>query len=231
MSPARPPSTGLPLTANGASSGGGNGNGSGGGGEEEEDGDFADWDESAPLSVSVVMPPATGSSPVPSALQPLAPTPLSSARAAAVLKDESPPPPPEPDYFSAMGLSSISSAADVNVTRVAAKRPLPTATPPPPSNNASSGVSIPSALTAASSNARSSRFTEDLLEADAPPANGSGWGADDLDSLLPEEESTVPAAAASPAAAATKPARKGRDPSQVKKPRGIGAVAVQLDDE
>lgn len=210
ISPKPPPSTGLPAEE-----------------KEEEDGDFADWDESAPMSIAIV--PIGSSAAAASGSSVASPVPAASPRSSLSKSthEEPPAPPPEPDFFGSMNMTISSSS--VQVTRVAAKRPLHSSPPATALANPNQNIYA----SASSSNAHSSRFSDALVEEVATSGAGGAWGDDDLDDLLGATSAGTTASTAlhpSSSPTAKKAPRRARDPT-LKKPRGIGAVAVAMDDD
>ena len=195
--------------------------------EAEDDPDFADWDAAeSGSSVAVnTQSPSTMTAPLSSGGR-------YSSRPAAPEPEATPPPPPEPDYFAGMGMQAVDSSG-VQVTRVAAKKPLPSALAAAaasssalhnPANNLYADVAV-----SAASNAHSTRFLDDLVD-ESSGAAVAGWGADDdLGSL--GLDSPVAGAAAGARTPGGRKKGAGAQAPREKKPRGIGAVAVALDAE
>lgn len=214
----------------------GSSNGGGGGAEADpDDADFADWNEDAATgSVSIMIQspsaaPTAGSSSARHGKS-------SSLSHSQQQQEEAPPPPPEPDYFASLSMGIPSAASAAHVTRVAAKKPLASQLQQGlhnPSNNLYANSALANG-NSSTSNAHSTRFTEQLLE-DGPvisssgrggsnSGGGGGWGNDDLGSLGLED-------VAPSAGAAFSKSKKSPAAPREKKPRGIGAVAVALDSE
>ena len=192
--------------------------------EADDDPDFADWD-AAESGSSIAVNTQTS----PSTTTALSFGGRYSSRPAAPEPEATPPPPPEPDYFAGMGMTAVDSSG-VQVTRVAAKKPLPSALVAAaastsalhnPANNLYADVAV-----SAASNAHSTRFLDDLVD-ESSGAAAAGWGADDDLGSLGLDSPVAGAAGARTPGGRKKGA--GAQAPREKKPLSIGAVAVALD--